>query len=163
MSVLDYKNPDCYDEEDVNIFRDAAHNVYKNEMGPHSERFRENKVVDREYWNKAGELGLLCPTMPEEYGGVGGDYRLEMIIMEEMERAEVDGFGISLHNAIIAPYILHYGSEEQKRKWLPKMATGEYVGTIAMTEPGTGSDLQSVKMTAKEVGKGWVMMERTRS
>jgi len=157
MSVLDFKNPDWYDEEDINIFRDAAYGFYKNEMAPHSEKFRKNKVVDREFWNKAGEMGLLCPTMPEEYGGVGGDYRLEMIVMEELERAEVDGFGLSLHNAIVAPYILHYGTEEQKKKWLPKMATGEYVGAIAMTEPGTGSDLQAVKTNAKKDGNGWII------
>ena len=157
MSVLNFKNPDWYDEEDINIFRDAAYGFYKNEMAPHSEKFRKNKVVDREFWNKAGEMGLLCPTMPEEYGGVGGDYRLEMIVMEELERAEVDGFGLSLHNAIVAPYILHYGTEEQKQKWLPKMATGEFVGAIAMTEPGTGSDLQAVKTSAKKDGNGWII------
>jgi len=157
MSVLDFKNPDWYDEEDINIFRDSAYNFYKNEMAPHSEKFRKNHIVDREFWNKAGAMGLLCPTMPEEYGGVGGDYRLEMIVMEELERAEVDGFGLSLHNAIVAPYILHYGTEEQKQKWLPKMATGEFVGAIAMTEPGTGSDLQAVKTTAKKDGNGWII------
>ena len=157
MSVLNFKNPDWFDEEDINIFRDAAYNFYKNEMAPHSEKFRKNKIVDREFWNKAGDMGLLCPTMPEEYGGVGGDYRLEMIVMEELERAEVDGFGLSLHNAIVAPYILHYGTEEQKQKWLPKMATGEYVGAIAMTEPGTGSDLQGIKTTAKKDGNGWII------
>jgi len=157
MSVLNFKNPDWYDEEDINIFRDAAYNFYKNEMAPHSESFRKNKVVDRKFWNEAGAMGLLCPTMPEEYGGVGGDYRLEMIVMEELERAEVDGFGLSLHNAIVAPYILHYGTEEQKQKWLPKMATGEFVGAIAMTEPGTGSDLQAVKTSAKKDGNGWII------
>ena len=157
MSVLDFKNPDWYDEEDINIFRDSVYGFYKTEMAPHSEKFRKNKMVDREYWNKAGAMGLLCPTMPEEYGGIGGDYRLEMIIMEELERAEVDGFGLSLHNAIVAPYILHYGTEEQKQKWLPKMASGEYVGAIAMTEPGTGSDLQGIKTTAKKDGNGWII------
>jgi len=157
MSVLDFKNPDWYDEEDINIFRDAAYGFYKTEMAPHSEKFRKNHMVDREYWNKAGAMGLLCPVMPEEYGGVGGDYRLEMIIMEELERAEVDGFGLSLHNAIVAPYILHYGTEEQKQKWLPKMATGEFVGAIAMTEPSTGSDLQAVRTSAKKDGNGWII------
>ena len=157
MSVLNFKNPDWYDEEDINIFREAVYNFYKNEMAPHSERFREQKGVDREFWNKAGEMGLLNCEMPEEYGGGGGDYRHEMIIMEELTRAGVDGFGLSLHNAIVAPYILHYGTEEQKQKWLPRMATGELVGAIAMTEPGTGSDLQNVKTTAKKDGNGWVI------
>ncbi|MGB0907291.1 MAG: acyl-CoA dehydrogenase family protein [Maricaulaceae bacterium] len=157
MAALDFKNPDWYDEEDINIFREAVNGFYAREMAPHSEEFRKNKIVDRKYWNMAGEMGLLNCAIPEEYGGGGGDYRHEMIIMEEMAKTATDGFGLSLHNAIVAPYILHYGTEEQKQKWLPKMATGEYVGAIAMSEPGTGSDLQNVKTTAKKDGNGWVI------
>lgn len=157
MSALDFKNPDWYDEEDINIFREAVFGFYDREMAPHSEQFRKQKHVDRKYWNMAGEMGLLNCAIPEEYGGGGGDYRHEMIIMEELERASVDGFGLSLHNAIVAPYILHFGTEEQKQKWLPKMATGEFVGAICMTEPGTGSDLQAIKTTAKKSGNGWVI------
>jgi acyl-CoA dehydrogenase len=155
--VLDFKLPDWAVEEDINMFRDAAYKFYKNEMAPHSEEFRKNKKVDRKYWNQAGEMGLLCVSMPEEYGGMGGDYRHEMIVQEELVKAGVDGFGLSLHNAIVAPYILHYGTEEQKKKYLPKMATGEFVGAIAMTEPGTGSDLQGVKTNAKKDGNGWIL------
>jgi len=157
MSALDFKNPDWYDEEDINIFREAVFGFYDREMAPHSEQFRKQKHVDRKYWNMAGEMGLLNCAIPVEYGGGGGDYRHEMIIMEELERASVDGFGLSLHNAIVAPYILHFGTEEQKQKWLPKMATGEFVGAICMTEPGTGSDLQAIKTTAKKSGNGWVI------
>ena len=157
MAVIDFKNPDWYEEEDINIFREAVYGFYEREMAPHSESFRKNKVVDRKYWNMAGEMGLLNCAIPEEYGGGGGDYRHEMIIMEELVRAKVDGFGLSLHNAIVAPYILHYGTEEQKKKWLPKMASGEFVGAIAMSEPGTGSDLQSVKTNAKKDGNGWII------
>ena len=157
MAVLDFKNPDWYEEEDINIFREAVFGFYDREMAPHSESFRKNKVVDRKYWNMAGEMGLLNCAIPEEYGGGGGDYRHEMIIMEELVRAKVDGFGLSLHNAIVAPYILHYGTEEQKKKWLPKMASGELVGAIAMSEPGTGSDLQNVKTNAKKDGNGWII------
>lgn len=156
-AVLDFKNPDWYEEEDINMFRDATYRFYKNEMAPHSESFRKNKMVDRKFWDEAGSYGLLCPSMPEEYGGAGGDYRHEMIIMEELVRAGVDGFGLSLHNAIVAPYILHFGTEEQKRKYLPKMASGELVGAIAMTEPGTGSDLQGIKTNAKKDGNGWTL------
>jgi len=155
--VLDFKNPDWYEEEDINMFRDAVYKFYANEMAPHSEEFRKNKKVDRKFWNQAGEYGLLNCAIPEEYGGGGGDYRHEMIIMEELERAEVDGFGLSLHNAIVAPYILHFGTEEQKQKWLPRMASGELVGAICMTEPGTGSDLQNVKTNPKKDGNGWVI------
>jgi len=157
MAAIDFKNPDWYDEEDINIFREAVFGFYDREMAPHSESFRKNKMVDRKYWNMAGEMGLLNCAIPEEYGGGGGDYRHEMIIMEELVKARVDGFGLSLHNAIVAPYILHYGSEEQKKKWLPKMASGELVGAIAMTEPGTGSDLQNVKTNAKKDGNGWII------
>lgn len=157
MAAIDFKNPDWYDEEDINIFREAVHGFYAREMAPHSESFRKNKKVDRKYWNMAGSMGLLNCAMPEEYGGGGGDYRHEMIIQEELIKANVDGFGLSLHNAIVAPYILHYGTEEQKQKWLPKMATGELVGAIAMSEPGTGSDLQNVRTNAKKDGNGWVI------
>ena len=157
MAVIDFKNPDWYEEEDINIFREAVYGFYEREMAPHSESFRKNKVVDRKYWNMAGEMGLLNCAIPTEYGGGGGDYRHEMIIMEELVKAKVDGFGLSLHNAIVAPYILHYGTEEQKKKWLPKMASGELVGAIAMSEPGTGSDLQNVKTNAKKDGNGWII------
>ena len=157
MAVIDFKNPDWYEEEDINIFREAVFGFYDREMAPHSESFRKNKVVDRKYWNMAGEIGLLNCAIPTEYGGGGGDYRHEMIIMEELVKAKVDGFGLSLHNAIVAPYILHYGTEEQKKKWLPKMASGELVGAIAMSEPGTGSDLQNVKTNAKKDGNGWII------
>jgi len=157
MTAVNFKNPDWYDEEDINIFREAVNGFYSREMAPHSESFRKNKVVDRKYWNQAGAMGLLNCSMPEEYGGGGGDYRHEMIIMEELVKANVDGFGLSLHNAIVAPYILHFGTEEQKQKWLPKMATGELVGAIAMSEPGTGSDLQNVRTNAKQEGNGWVI------
>ena len=155
--VLDFKNPDWYDEEDINMFRDAVYKFYSNEMAPHSEEFRKNKKVDRKFWNQAGKYGLLNCAIPEEYGGGGGDYRHEMIIMEELERAEVDGFGLSLHNAIVAPYILHYGTEEQKQKWLPQMASGELVGAICMSEPGAGSDLQNIRTNAKPDGNGWII------
>lgn len=157
MSALDFKNPDWYDEEDINIFREAVFGFYDREMAPHAERFREQKHVDRKFWNEAGAMGLLNCAISEEYGGGGGDYRHEMIIMEELERAGIEGFGLSLHNAIVAPYIEHYGTEEQKKDLLPKMATGELVGSIAMTEPGTGSDLQSIKTTAKKDGNGWII------
>ena len=101
MTAIDFKNPDWYDEEDINIFREAVYGFYDREMAPHSEKFRKNKMVDREFWNKAGAMGLLNCAIPEEYGGGGGDYRHEMIIMEELVRANVDGFGLSLHNACL--------------------------------------------------------------
>jgi acyl-CoA dehydrogenase len=116
-----------------------------------------SRCVPRAFWEKAGEAGLLCASMPEEYGGAGGDFRHESVLMEVQGRMGVDGFGGSLHNAIVAPYILHYGSEEQKKKWLPRMATGELIGAIAMTEPGAGSDLQGIKTTALKSGNQYVI------
>ena len=108
-------------------------------------------------WNKAGAAGLLGLSMPEEYGGAGGDFRHEAILMEQFGLKGVDGFGVSLHNAIVAPYILHYGTEEQKRRWLPGICSGEYVTAIAMTEPGAGSDLQAVKTSAIKSGNQYVI------
>jgi acyl-CoA dehydrogenase len=104
-----------------------------------------------------GENGLLCLSTPEEYGGMGGDYRHEVVLMEQLGRHGADHWGVSLHNAIVAPYITHYGTEEQKRRWLPRLATGELIGAIAMTEPGAGSDLQGVKTTARMEGNQLVV------
>ena len=116
---------------------------------PRVEKWREAEIVERAMWREAGEAGLLCLAIPEAYGGAGGDFRHEVVLMEQIARKEVSGFSATLHNAIVVPYILHYGSEEQKKKWLPKMASGEYIGAIAMSEPGAGSDLQGVKTSAR--------------
>ena len=131
---------------------DMAARFLSEEIAPHYERYEKNEIVDRSAWEKAGAAGLLCASMPEEYGGAGGTFAHESAIAEALGHVGVDGFGIALHNAIVAPYILHYGSEEQKKKWLPKMATGELIGAIAMTEPGAGSDLQGVKTRAEKDG-----------
>jgi long-chain-acyl-CoA dehydrogenase len=114
-------------------------------------------MYDRDVWTKAGQAGLLCAAMPEEYGGAGGTFAHEAVINREFSLAGFDTFGAPLHSGIVAPYILHYGTEEQKKRWLPKLATGEMVGAIAMTEPGTGSDLQGVRATAKKSGNGYVL------
>jgi acyl-CoA dehydrogenase len=158
MGVLQVERPAFMAEEDMVIFEDAVGRFF-DEHAPESTvaRWRENGVVDREMWNKAGEAGLLCLSTPEQYGGPGGDYRHEVVLMEQLGLKGVDGFGASLHNAIVAPYIFHYGTEEQKQRWLPRMATGELVGAIAMTEPGAGSDLQGVKATAVKQGNQYVI------
>src|SRR6201995_2749983 len=114
-------------------------------------------MYPREVWTKAGAAGLLCASMPEEYGGAGGTFAHEAVIQRELSLAGFDTFGGALHSGIVAPYILHYGTEEQKARWLPKLATGELVGAIAMTEPGTGSDLQGVRTTARRSGNGYVL------
>ena len=127
------------------------------EFGPHLEKWHEEHSYPREVWTKAGEAGLLCASMPEEYGGAGGTFAHEAVIDREYALAGFDTFGATLHSGIVAPYILRYGTEEQKRRWLPKLATGEMVGAIAMSEPGTGSDLQGVRTTAKRAGNGYVL------
>lgn len=138
--------------EDVAMLYDMAHRFMSEEIAPRYDEFEKNEMVDRSVWEKAGAAGLLWASMPEEYGGSGGNFAHESAIIEAIGHVGVDGFGIGLHNAIVAPYILHYGSEEQKKKWLPKLATGELIGAIAMTEPGAGSDLQGVKTRAEKDG-----------
>jgi acyl-CoA dehydrogenase len=149
--ILSLPKPAWADEE-VGMLYDMATRFLETEIAPRYEEFEENEIFDRASWEKAGANGLLCASMPEEYGGSGGTFAHESAIIEAVSHVGVDGFGIGLHNSIVAPYILHYGSEEQKRRWLPRMATGELIGAIAMTEPGAGSDLQGVKTRAERDG-----------
>jgi acyl-CoA dehydrogenase len=150
-SILQLPKPEWVGE-DVSMLYDMATKFLQVEIAPRYEEFEKGEIFDRESWLKAGEAGLLGASIPEEYGGAGGTYAHESAIIEAISHVGVDGFGIALHNSIVAPYIVHYGSEEQKRKWLPKMATGELIGAIAMTEPGAGSDLQGVKTRAERDG-----------
>ncbi|MFT3899696.1 MAG: acyl-CoA dehydrogenase family protein [Gordonia sp. (in: high G+C Gram-positive bacteria)] len=146
-----------WSNDELRSLRQMARAFCEKEIEPNNDRFREQHHVDRDLWNKAGEVGLLCMSIPEEYGGGGGTFAHEAVLMEEQSRIADSSWGVSLHNGIVAHYILAYGSEEQKRKWLPKMATGEVVGAIAMTEPGTGSDLQAVKTKAIKDGDDYVI------
>jgi acyl-CoA dehydrogenase len=143
-------------DEELDLFRDAARRFVENEILPHDARYREQHHVDRELWNKAGEVGLLCTDIPAEYGGVGGDVRHEAVVVEELGRRGITSLGHSVHS-IVAHYLLNYGTEEQKQRWLPRMATGELVGAIAMTESGAGSDLQAVKTRAHRDGEHYVI------
>jgi len=143
--------------EDLVLLEEQARRFIADEFAPHLDRWHEAGIYDREVWNKAGEAGLLCASMPEAYGGAGGTFAHEAIINRELSLAGFDTFGAPLHSGIVAPYILHYGTEEQKKRWLPKLATGEMVGAIAMTEPGTGSDLQGVRTSARKSGNGYVL------
>ncbi|EJN05360.1 acyl-CoA dehydrogenase family protein [Phyllobacterium sp. YR531] len=154
--VLGVPKPD-WKTDDVVMLQEMAAKFLEAEVLPHYDRFEKQEIFDRSVWELAGENGLLCASMPEEYGGAGGTYAHESAILEAISHVGVDGFGIALHNSIVAPYILHYGSEEQKQRWLPKMATGELIGAIAMTEPGAGSDLQGVKTSAKKDGNHYVI------
>lgn len=121
------------------------------------EQWRENGKIDREAWNEAGEMGFLCASMPEEYGGGGGDFGHEAAILLAQAQANQAGFGGMVHSGIVAPYILKHGTEEQRKAWIPKLATGEYVGAIAMTEPTTGSDLQAIKTYAVKDGDDYII------
>ena len=156
-SPLNVPKSNWRNDEEMDIFSDAVGQFFEKECAPHVPAWRKAGVVPREIWTKAGEMGLLCASVPEEYGGAGGDFRHEAIIIEQQQWKGVDGFGITLHNAIIAPYITAFGTEEQKRRWLPRMATGDLVTAIAMTEPGAGSDLQNIKTTAIKDGDGYVI------
>jgi acyl-CoA dehydrogenase len=153
MPAIQAPVPAWRDDEELNIFDRSVREFFTREAPPERlAKWRADGVVERDVWRKAGEAGLLCVSAPEEFGGMGGDFRHEAVIMYAMGEMGIDGFGLSLHNAIVAPYIWHYGSTEQKKRWLPRLASGELVGAIAMTEPGAGSDLQGVKTTAVRDG-----------
>jgi acyl-CoA dehydrogenase len=138
-------------------FRDSARRFMDEEVKPRDEKWQEQGYVDRDVWLKAGKNGFLCMTMPEEYGGAGADRLYSMILIEEQARANNSSLGFGLHSEIVAPYLLNYGSEALKRKYLPKMASGEMIGAIAMSEPGAGSDLQGVKTSAIRKGDRYVV------
>ena len=134
-------------------FRESLGRFLEAEVLPNLGRYEAQGFIDREVWRKGGAAGFLCPTMPEEYGGAGADRRYSVVVFEETARRGAVGLlGWSLHSDIVAPYLLHYGAEEVKRAWLPRMATGEAIGAIAMTEPGAGSDLQAIATRAVRDG-----------
>ena len=138
-------------------FRDSARRFMEEEIKPRDEKWQEQGYVDRDVWLKAGKNGFLCMTMPEEYGGAAADRLYSMVLIEEQARANITSIGWSLHSEIVAPYLLNYGTEALKRKYLPKMASGEMIGAIAMSEPGAGSDLQGVKTSAIRKGDRYLV------
>jgi acyl-CoA dehydrogenase len=142
---------------DLDDFRELARTFCRKELTPHQDRWAARKQVDRELWSKAGEVGLLALSIPEEYGGGGGTFAHEAVLYEEQTRAGDSAWGVSVHNGIVAHYLLNYASEEKKKEWLPKLASGEFVAAVAMTEPGTGSDLQGMKTRAVREGDSYVI------
>jgi len=144
-------------DADLALFQDATRRIFDKEFAPDEERWRKQQHADRDIWTRAGRLGLLCVSMPEAYGGGAGSFAHEAIVAAEQARAMVHGFSNNVHSAILAHYILNYGTEAQRQRWLPGMATGERVGAIAMSEPGAGADLKSVRTTARRDGDTYVL------
>jgi len=143
--------------EDHEAFRQSVRQFLQKEVAPHAKQWQEEGIVPKSIWPKAGEVGMLCPTVPVEYGGLGLDFGYNAIVDEEAAHYGGVATGFSLQSDIVVNYITSYGSEEQKKHWLPKMISGEVITAIAMTEPGTGSDLQGMKTTAKKDGNHYVI------
>ena len=158
MQVLNVPTPAYLADEEFSIFRNSVGRFLDDNAPPEKfEGWRRAKVVERDLWTKAGAAGLLGLSTSTAYGGIGGDFRHETILIEEAAKRGIEGWGASLHNAIVMPYIEIYGTEDQKKRWLPKLATGELIGAIAMSEPGIGSDLQAVRTTAVKKGNGYLL------
>jgi len=147
------------DNEELTLFRDMTRRAIEKEISPHFEQWEEEHAVPRNLWNTLGAAGLLCPDMPDEYGAAGTTPQATFAILEELSRMGYGGIatGYSIHSNIVAPYINNFGTEEQKNHWLPKMVSGEVLGALAMTEPGAGSDVQSIRTNAVKDGDEWVL------
>ena len=147
------------DASEKELFRESVKRFLEAEVEPHYEAWEKNEIWPRELWNKLGENGFLCVDMSSEYGGFDASFELSCVVVEEVSRAGYGALasGISVHSDIVAPYIMHLGSEEQKQRWLPGMVSGEIVGAIGMTEPGAGSDLQGMKTSAEKDGDEFVI------
>jgi len=143
--------------EEHEAFRSTVRRFMEDEIAPHMETWMAQGYVDRQIWRRAGELGLLCATIPEEYGGSGADRKYSAVLIEEQQRINAVGPGFAMHSEIVAPYIFRYGSAEQKSKWLPLLASGQMIGSLGMTEPSAGSDLQRIKTHAKRSGDEFVI------
>ena len=143
-------------DESLEVFRRSVSQFVETEMMPFDEKWRDQQYLDKELWRKAGAQGFLCTDIPEQYGAPGADFRYEAVFYEEQWRRGLTGMGQGVHS-ISAHYILNHGTEEQKHRWLPKMASGEMIGAIAMTEPGTGSDLQGIVTRAVKDGDHYVV------
>ncbi|MCM2393573.1 acyl-CoA dehydrogenase family protein [Streptomyces albipurpureus] len=147
----------AWESEDQAMLRKHAAVFFRREATPHQQRWADQRQVDRAFWNKAGDAGLLCLDIPEEHGGGGGDFGHEAVVQQELMLAHDSAFGFAVHSTIVAHYINAYATEDQKRRWLPGCASGTSVLAIAMTEPGTGSDLQAIRTTAVRDGDHYIV------
>ncbi len=150
-----YNSP--WRDTEITALGELAGKFFARELTPHRERWEQQRFVDPEVWTKAGELGLLCCSIPEQYGGGGGTFAHDLAVVEAQARAMDGAFGNMVHSGIVAHYILAYGTEEQRKRWLPSMATGQTIAAVAMTEPGAGSDLKNIKTTATRDGNHYVI------
>ncbi|MEY2872813.1 MAG: hypothetical protein RLZZ373_184 [Pseudomonadota bacterium] len=143
--------------DDHEQFREQARRFVEREIAPHLHDWEHAGIVPRDLWRRAGEAGLLCSTVPEEYGGAGGDFGHSAVMIEELARVNATAVGFTTHSEICAPYLVAYGSEAQKQRWLPKMVSGELIAVIAMSEPGVGSDLRSMRTSARRDGDDYLI------
>lgn len=155
MNRLDVSKRAIFDQEH-RIFRDSVRRFFEAELIPNVPKWESQRLVDKSFWRKCGEMGILCPTVPVEYGGSGLDFTFNTIVGEEIAYTGCT-VGLNLHSDVIVDYLLAYGSEQQKHTWLPNMASGEVITAVAMSEPNAGSDLRGMKSTAKKVDSGFVI------
>jgi len=153
--MLSVERRSIFDPEH-SLFRDQVRKFYQRELVPNLARWEAEGIIDRHFWRACGEVGILCPTVPERYGGLGLDFRYNVVIDEELAYAESVA-GITLQSDIVAEYLVNYGTEDQKLTWLPRMISGEVITAIAMTEPGTGSDLAAIITTATRAGDHYIV------
>ena len=153
--MKEYKSPWLTPE--LEMLQEASRRFFEEQFVPREEEWAHNMLMDRSAWNEAGAMGLLCASIPEEYGGGGGSLAHDIVIFSEQSRALIGSFSNTVHSGIVAHYLLHYGTEEQKHRWLPGMASGELVGAIAMSEPDAGSDLQAIKTRAQRQDEHYVV------
>jgi len=155
-TVLDVPLPQSMAAEEIRMFEESVGRFLK-QHAPEERvaKWREHGIVERSFWTEAGQAGLLGVSVPAEYGGGGGDVRHDIVILEQVTRRQISGFAVALHNGIVTPYVVAHGTDEQKRLWLPRLSSGEWIAAIAMSEPGTGSDLQSITTRAVRENNGY--------
>jgi acyl-CoA dehydrogenase len=155
--IVDRRVPSTLATGELDLFRANVRRFLAKEVVPNADAWRARGYIDRDLWRKAGALGLLCASAPEEYGGGGGNFWHEAVIIEELARIAFPDFSIPLQNVILAPYFAQYGTEQQKRRWLPRMASGDLVAALAMSEPGAGSDVRAIRTHARRKGDEYVV------